>query len=148
MLARTLALAMIGSQGTEFAQHYRQRAGAALDELRRIVAEFDAEPASERLRRRRPSNGSRPKAIPSPAGAARTWRERSYAPAGFRRSSRRWPPPAGPFRRLDVMVEDFDPQIARRTLDDYEPSAPLSFEAVTAAGVAAVFGWVAVQLCV
>ena len=55
MLARRLALAialiagLIGSQGPEFAQQYRQRIGGALDELRRIVAEFDAEAASEGL---------------------------------------------------------------------------------------------------
>ena len=54
---------------------------------------------------------------------------------------------AGPLKRLYVMVEDFDPQIARRTLDDYEPAAPLSLEAVTTAGLAAVAGWAATHLC-
>ncbi len=55
MLARRLALAialiagLIGSQGPEFAQQYRQRIGGALDELERIVAAFDAEAAGERL---------------------------------------------------------------------------------------------------
>src|ERR1700722_11376370 len=49
MLARTLALAiavlagLIGSQAPEFAQQYRQRQGGALEELNRIVSEFDAE---------------------------------------------------------------------------------------------------------
>jgi len=50
---------------------------------------------------------------------------------------------AGPLKRLYVMVKDFDPQIARSTLDDYEPAAPLSLEALVAAGVAAVSGWAA-----
>ncbi len=54
---------------------------------------------------------------------------------------------SGPLRRLYVMVKDFDPHIARRTLDDYEPAAPLSLEALVAAGVAAVSGWAAIQLC-
>jgi hypothetical protein len=55
MFARRLALAiglivgLIGSQGPEFAQQYRQRIGGALDELKHIVAEFDAETARERL---------------------------------------------------------------------------------------------------
>jgi len=53
---------------------------------------------------------------------------------------------AGPLRRLYVTVKDFDPQIARRTLDDYESAAPLSLEALVAAGVAAVSGWAAIQL--
>ena len=49
MLARRLALAiavlagLIGSQAPEFAQQYRQRLGGALEELNRIVSEFDAE---------------------------------------------------------------------------------------------------------
>jgi len=55
MIARRLALVialiagLIGSQGPEFAQQYRQRIGGALDELERIVAAFDAEAAHEEL---------------------------------------------------------------------------------------------------
>ena len=45
---------------------------------------------------------------------------------------------AGPLKRLYVMVEDFDPQIAGRTLDAYEPAAPLSLEAVTGRRLSAV----------
>ena len=53
---------------------------------------------------------------------------------------------AGPLKRLAAMVEDFDPEIARRTFDAYEPAAPLTFEALTAAGVAGVLGWAATHL--
>jgi hypothetical protein len=55
MLARALALAiaviagLIGLQGPEFAQQYRQRADGALEELMRIVTGFDAEAAREGL---------------------------------------------------------------------------------------------------
>jgi len=55
MIARRLALVialiagLIGSQGPEFAQQYRQRIGGALDELERIVAAFDIEAAHEEL---------------------------------------------------------------------------------------------------
>jgi hypothetical protein len=48
MFARRLALAiavlagLIGSQGPEFAQQYRQRLGGTLEEIKRIVSEFDA----------------------------------------------------------------------------------------------------------
>ena len=57
MLARRLALAiavlagLIGSQGPEFAQQYRQRLGGALEELNRIVAEFDREVQRQNLTR-------------------------------------------------------------------------------------------------
>ena len=57
MFARRLALAiavlagLIGSQGPEFAQQYRQRLGGALEELNRIVSEFDAEVRRQNLTR-------------------------------------------------------------------------------------------------
>ena len=55
MFARRFALAvavlagLIGSQGPEFAQQYRQRLGGALAELNRIIAEFDAEARRQNL---------------------------------------------------------------------------------------------------
>jgi hypothetical protein len=57
MLARRLALAiavlagLIGSQAPEFAQQYRQRLGGALEELNRIVSEFDGEGRRQNLSR-------------------------------------------------------------------------------------------------
>src|SRR5580658_8195694 len=55
MFARRLALAiavlagLIGSQGPEFAQQYRQRLGGALEELNRVIVEFDAEAQRQNL---------------------------------------------------------------------------------------------------
>jgi hypothetical protein len=55
MLARRLGLAiallagLIGSQGPEFAQQYRQRLGGPLEELNWIVSEFDAEVRGQNL---------------------------------------------------------------------------------------------------
>ena len=48
-IARTVAMALglcgglLASQGPEFTQQYRQRLGGAIDELRRVVARFDAD---------------------------------------------------------------------------------------------------------
>ena len=53
---------------------------------------------------------------------------------------------SSPLNRLYVMAKDFDPEIAQRTLDNYEPAAPLSLEALTAAGLAAIWGWAATHL--
>ena len=152
MLARRLALAialiagLIGSQGPEFAQQYRQRIGGALDELKRIVAEFDAEAASERLTppeaiERLEANGDplavrRGEDIAQMTARAIRLQQQLDAMAS-----------AGPLGRLYVMAEDFDPEIARRTLDNFEPATPLSAEALTVAGVAALFVWAATHLC-
>lgn len=44
-----LIAAVIGSQGPEYAQQYRKQMGGALDELKRIVAQFDASAAHQGL---------------------------------------------------------------------------------------------------
>jgi hypothetical protein len=46
-LAIGLIAGLLGSQGPEFSQQYRQRIGGALNELKRIVTEFDDEAARE-----------------------------------------------------------------------------------------------------
>ena len=152
MLARRLALAialiagLIGSQGPEFAQQYRQRLGGALDEIKRIVAKFEAETARQDLT---PSQGvSQLEANSDPLA-----RQRGEDAAETIERARRLEEQlkamavAGPLKRLYVLAKDFDPQIARRTLDNFELAAPLSLEALTAAGFAAVWGWAAAHLC-
>jgi len=151
MLVRTLALAialiagLIGSQGPEFAQQYRQRAGGALDELRRIVAQFDAEAASEGLTP--PAGLERLEAESDPLARRRGEdMARTIERAGRLEAQLKAMASAGPLKRLYVMIKDFDPEIARRTLDNYEPAAPLTFEALVAGGVAAIAGFAATHL--
>ena len=152
MLARRLALAialiagLIGSQGPEFAQQYRQRIGGALDELKRIVAAFDAEAARENLT---PAEGVR-RLETNPDALARKRGEdiaETVARANRLEEQLNAMTSAGPLTRIYALARDFDPEIARRTLDDYEPAAPLTLEALSAAGLAAVWGWAATHLC-
>jgi hypothetical protein len=53
---------------------------------------------------------------------------------------------SGPLTRLYVVATNFDPGIAHGTLDNYEPAAPLSLGALTATGLAALWGWAATRL--
>jgi Protein of unknown function (DUF2937) len=53
---------------------------------------------------------------------------------------------AGPLMRLYVVATRFDPAIAQSTLDAYEPAEPLSAGALTAGGLAALWGWAATRL--
>jgi Protein of unknown function (DUF2937) len=144
-LAIALFAALIGSQGPEFAQQYRQRLGGAVAELNRIVAEFDAETERENLT---PAEGlSRLEQNPDPLA-----RQRGEAMAETidrateLKEQLQAMTSAGPLTRLYVMAKDFDPEIAQSTLDNYEPAAPLTFEALTAAGLGAVWGWAATHL--
>jgi Protein of unknown function (DUF2937) len=151
MLARRLALViavlagLIGSQAPEFAQQYRQRLGGALEELNRIVSEFDTEVLRQNLTRteglRRLEDNLEPLARErgDDMDKAINRSERLNAQIQAMNS-------AGPLRRLYVVATSFDPKIAQGTLDNYEPAAPLSVGALIAAGLAALLGWAAVRL--
>ena len=151
MLARRLALAialaagLLGSQGPEFAQQYRQRLGGALDELRRIVAEFDAEASSHSLT---PSDAVQRLEANADPLARKRGEDMDHTIARENRLEQQFQTmaSAGPLKRLYVMVTDFDPQIARSALDAYEPAVPITPEALTAGGAAAVLGWATTRL--
>ena len=144
-LAVALAAAFVGAQAPEFAQQYRQRAGGALEELKRIVARFEADAAQEGLTpaegvRRLEANGdplARERGEDMETILARTARLDAQLQAMAS---------AGPLTRIAVMAEDFDPDVARGTLHAFEPAAPLTAEALAAAGLAAALGWTATRL--
>jgi hypothetical protein len=151
MFARRFALVvavlagLIGSQGPEFAQQYRQRLGGALEELNRIIAEFDAEARQQNLipaeglsqlqRNTDPLARERGEAMRETIERAKRLSELQQALTS-----------AGPLTRLYVAAKDFDPLIAESTLDEYEPAAPLTLGALAAAGLAAFCGWTATHL--
>jgi len=151
MLARRLALAiallagLIGSQGPEFAQQYRQRLGGALEELNRIVSEFDAEVQRQNLT---PAEALKRLEDNSDPLARERGEDMSKAIARAERLDEQIQAmnSAGPLMRLYVVATSFDPEIARSALDNYEPAEPLSLGALTAGGLAALCGWAATRL--
>jgi hypothetical protein len=151
MFARRLALAiavlagLIGSQGPEFAQQYRQRLGGALEELNRVIAEFDAEAQRQNLT---PAEGlSRLEGNADPLARQRGEDMAEAIDRAKRLSEQlRAIDSGGPLTRLYVVARDFDPGIAGSALDNYEPAAPLSLGALAAAGLAAFWGWAATHL--
>jgi hypothetical protein len=151
MLARRLALAiallagLIGSQGPEFAQQYRQRLGGALEELNRIVSEFDAEVRRQNLT---PAEGLKRLEDNSDPLARERGEEAGQAIARAARLNAQMQTlnSAGPLVRLYVVATSFDPEIARSALDNYEPAEPLSVGALTAGGLTALCGWATMRL--
>jgi Protein of unknown function (DUF2937) len=151
MLARRLALAiavlggLIGSQGPEFAQQYRQRLGGALEELNRIVSEFDAEVRGQNLS---PAEGlSRLEHNDDPLARERG-ADMNKAIERAKRLGEQVQAmnSAGPLMRLYVVATNFDPEIVRSTLDNCAPAEPLSLGALAAGGLAALWGWATTRL--
>jgi Protein of unknown function (DUF2937) len=151
MFARRFALAialiagLIGSQGPEFVQQYRQRLGGALAELNRIIAEFDAEARAQDLTPAEALSRLEGNADPLARERGDDMAE-TIDRAGRLSEQLRAIDSGGPLTRLYVVARDFDPEIAQSALDNYQPAAPLSPGALAAAGFAAFWGWAATHL--
>ncbi len=79
-----ILLGVAASQVPEFAQQYRQRLGGAVDELNRMLTEFDADAARLQMDRARASSACRAMRTTSPVSAA----SRSEQMRNGRRGSR------------------------------------------------------------
>jgi Protein of unknown function (DUF2937) len=137
MLARRLALAiavlagLIGSQAPEFAQQYRQRLGGALEELNRIVSEFDAEVQRQNLSRAEALKRIEDNVDPLARGRGEDM-DKTIDRAARLNEQIQAMNSASPLMRLYVVATNFDPEIAHSTLDAYEPAEPLSVGALMA----------------
>jgi len=147
MLIRTVTLAaalfcgFLCAQAPEFAQQYRQRLGGTVDELGRVVAEFDRDAGQAGLDRQKAvafMKGAqetliRLRGASMEAAIARYQRLRTQLEA-FERS--------GPLGRVQAMIASPDRPIVAATFADYEPAVP-----TTPAGlIAAVAGFFLVYL--
>ena len=151
MLLRRLAvaigllLALLGSQLPEFAQQYRQRLGGALDELNRMVGQFDTEATGQSLTRAqgldRLAKNDDPLA-----------RQRAQAIGGdIERATRLQRQQdgmknAGPLTRIATMIENYDAPTLRKAVADYEPAVPVTAEALIIGAIGLVIGWSATHL--
>ena len=151
MLLRRLAIAigllcsLLGSQAPEFAQQYRQRLGGALNELNRMVAQFDAEAAGQSLTRAQgldrleknddPLARQRGAAIDGDIGRAERLQRQKDAMKS-----------AGPLTRLAALAENFDAATLRQAIADFEPAIPVTIEALIIGAFGLAVGWSATHL--
>jgi hypothetical protein len=128
-----LLLGFTLSQTPEFAQQYRQRLGGAVDELQRIVQQFDEDSrragydrsSALQLMAGNPEQVVRDQAHRMEEVVTRYRRLRAQEEA-FRTG--------GPFARLSTFVVDFDRPLVQRTLQNYEPAVPVTTEGLLLAG--------------
>jgi Protein of unknown function (DUF2937) len=145
-LAIGLLFAVIGSQAPEFAQQYRQRLGGAIDELDRMIAQFDSEVAAQSLTRAQGVERlkTNPDSLAQERGAA--IEDDVDRAARLTRQSEAFQI-GGPLTRLAGLIENFDPATASKAIRDYEPAVPITFEAFVIGGIALFIGWSATHLC-
>jgi hypothetical protein len=145
-LAIGLIFALAGSQIPEFAQQYRQRLGGAIDELNRMIAQFDSEAAGQSLTRA--EGVARLKANPDPLAEQRGAAIESDVDREARLTRQQEAfKLGGSLTRLASLIENFDPTTLAKAVRDYEPALPISVEAFVVAGVALLIGWGATHLC-
>ncbi|MBX9758455.1 MAG: DUF2937 family protein [Beijerinckiaceae bacterium] len=146
MIVRTLALAagiagaVTASQLPEYAQQYRQRLGGAIDEIARIMAEFDADAARLGMSReqgiaRLSSNAD---SFVSDRGAR--LREDSARLARLQRQFSSLQS-AGPFARVAIMASELDTSIAQRAWGSFEPAVPMTIEGAALGGAGFLGGY-------
>lgn len=138
----TLMAGMTGAAGLsqfpEFSQQYTQRLGGAVDELSRVVADFDASARAEGL--------SRSEALEQMTGTGFLDRRRADLARSFARHDRLSADlaaltGAGPFQRAYHAARISDPDLARATLRAYRPAVPVTFEGASFAALGFVAGW-------
>jgi hypothetical protein len=135
-----LMLGVITSQVPEFAQQYRQRLGGAIDELNRIIGEFDADAARMQMDRatgldrllRNTDDFVRQRGEQIRADAERAARLEQQLQS-YR--------DAGPFWRLATFARNYEPEIARRAAENFEPAIPVTAEGLLATVAGFLLGW-------
>jgi hypothetical protein len=135
-----LLFALIGAQGPEFAQQYRQRLGGALDELNRMIAQFDADAKSQSLTREQGLERLQGNSDPLAQQRAEAIDEDVDRAGRLSRQQQAFAQ-AGPLARLAALAENFDAPTVAQAWRDFEPAMPVTTEAFVIAGVGLVFGW-------
>lgn len=139
-LAFGLLLAAALSQLPEFVQQYRQRLGGALDEVRRTVAQFDAEAQAQSLDRE--AGIARLRANADPLAQARGRNvETAVAREARLAAQEKAFADAGPLSVYAVFAERFDPELAGRTYAVFQPAVPASRSGFLAAAGGFVLGY-------
>lgn len=135
-----LLLGFMTSQLPEFAQQYRQRLGGAVDELNRVLDEFDADAARLRMSREQGMDRLARSSDAFVSQRADRLREDSARAARLERQLADFRA-AGPIGRLGVMARDFDVQVASRAWGSYEPAVPVTVEGALIAIAGFFTGW-------
>lgn len=140
--ALTLAGGITGAAGLsqfpEFSQQYAQRLGGAVDELSRVVADFDADAAKHGLSRAAALEDLAQGGAMGVARAetiARTIERHDRLSADLEALEG-----AGPFTRAYLAARMTDRDVAQRAMENFKPAVPATLEGAVFAGVGFLTG--------
>lgn len=141
LLAAALFGGVVASQAPEFAQQYRQRLGGAVDELRRVVVDFDRDAATAGLDREQAlatMTGDEQRLVQLRGASMQLTVARYERLAAQQRAFEA----SGPLGRVEAVLRAPDRELVDATWGSYEPAVP-----TTAAGaVTAAAGFLAVYV--
>ena len=150
MLARRFALAIgllfavCASQLPEYLQQYRQRLGGAVEELKRVVARFDAEAQAQSLTREQ--GITRLEGNSDPLVQARGTDMQTDVDRERRLEAQQQAfADAGPISQYWVLLERLDPTLASQAYAIYQPALPLTPAGFVAGAVGLVAGWLGIH---
>ena len=140
---------LTGSQFPEFAQQYRQRLGGALDELRQIVADFDADAAKNGLTREEAlaTYGRSPEPFLRDRGVTMASVMRRFESLSEQRAKLEL---ASPLTRPIVVLRSPDERVMEGAWADFEPAVPVTNAGIVwaAAGLLTfgIAGWLVAKI--
>lgn len=135
-----LLTGVAASQLPEYGQQYRQRLGGAIDELQPIVAAFDADCARQGLSRQEGVTRLLANEDPLARGRGSEIEETAQRLQKLVRSQTAMAQP-GSVGRLAALAVEFDPLIARRAYESFEPAVPVTAEGFAFGGLGFVAGF-------
>jgi len=140
-----LATGVFTSQLPEFAQQYRQRLGGAIDELNRMLADFDADAARLNLTREQAIARMKTNTDDLVRWQGQRIQESRARVVQLEQQLKDFAS-AGSLVRIGVLLRDFDPDVARRATHSYEPGVPVTGEGAVTTVFGAIVGWIFARL--
>ncbi len=126
-----LLAGIVTSQLPEFAQQYRQRLGGAIDELQRIVNDFDRDARTSQMTRAQGLDRLAGNLDPFVSQRGKRMRETEVRLARLKQQNEALAA-SGPVARIVTMAEGFDSDIASRAYAKFEPAVPVTSEGLLA----------------
>jgi hypothetical protein len=134
-----LFFAIVASQLPEYAQQYRQRLGGAIDELNTLIERFNSEAAKSGMNEEQGITHLQQSDDRFVQQRGDQMRDTIMRRDRLEKQAQDFAK-AGPVGRILVLAEDFDPKIAARAYQAYEPAVPTTSEGLIAGIIGFVFG--------